>query len=399
MAKNCDTALRLYKVNQTFYYRRRHKQKLFRISLRTKSLKVAQYRKRLIDLIEGDDLFKMKTEDYEFVFEYDTPDEFEKYLKLAKESQESIEEKKRLYLAVNSRVETQAKKDFGKYLNFTDLEFKFVESKKKLEKVNKSTYKAYSATFNKLKEYFRKKEVAAITMDDYEDFREFLAKNQGIKNITINAHMNYINNFLEYAVKRKLIPENNIQGLETLKEEDPDKENFTDEDIKNILAYEYNEPAIENFFLIAMYSGMRQEDIHNLTNNDIREEEGIYFFDILEAKTKSGIRKVPIHENILDNVLKMNFPLLKGKTINAVQKQLNRRLYKVIDENSTKSFHTFRAKFMEKAVNANPDKISVVQETVGHAKNQQDKLTVDTYAKGFKLSLKKNIVNSVAYEI
>ena len=110
MTKKCDTPLRLYKVRDIFYYRRRYKGKLFRISLRTKYLKVALHRKKLIDLIKGDELFKMKHGDYELVFEYDTKEELETYLKLANETRESIETKKDLYTAVNDRVEKQAKK-------------------------------------------------------------------------------------------------------------------------------------------------------------------------------------------------------------------------------------------------------------------------------------------------
>ena len=105
---------------------------------------------------------------------------------------------------------------------------------------------------------------------------------------------------------------------------------------------------------------MRQEDIYHLTDESIKEKDGIYYFDILEGKTKNSVRKVPIHEDILEKVLEMDFPLFKNKTLNATQKILNRRLYKVVDKNSTKSFHTFRAKFISKAINANPEKIVVV---------------------------------------
>ncbi len=69
LSKKCDTQiLRLYKVNETFYYRRRYKNKLFRISLRTKHLKEALYRKKLLDFVKGDD--------YELIFEYDMMEEF-----------------------------------------------------------------------------------------------------------------------------------------------------------------------------------------------------------------------------------------------------------------------------------------------------------------------------------
>jgi len=396
--KNYDTALRLYKVNQTYYYRRRHKQKLFRISLRTKNLKVALHKKRLIDLIEGDELFKMKTADYELMFEYDTKEELEAYLKMAQETQATIQQKTELYTAVNNRVEKQAKKDFGKYLNFIDLEFKFVEAKKKADKVSPATYRAYASTFKKLAEYFLKKEISNIEIEDYEDFREFLAKKHELKNKTINNHITYTSKFLDFAVSRKLIKENNLKGIESLKEEEVDKENFTDEDIANIFAYEY-EQSIKDYFTIAAYGGMRSGEINQLTNNDIIKEDDIYFFDVKDSKTKAGLRKVPIHKDILTQVLKIDFPIFKNKTNDAAQKALNRRLYKVIDKDSTKSFHTFRATFIEKAVNTHPDKIAVVQEIVGHSKNEKDKLTVDTYAKGFALEVKQPIVNSVKYNL
>jgi integrase len=322
----------------------------------------------------------------------------ETYLKLAQATHETIETQKSLYTAVNDRVEKQAEKDFGKYLNFIDLEFKFISAKKKLGKVKEETYRSYRSTFKKLIDYFYKKEIANITIEDYEEFREHLSKVDKIKNKTINNHLSYTSNFLDYAVSRKLIPENNIKGIGNLKEEDADKENFTDEDIKNILAYDYNEPPLTNFYLIAMYSGMRQEDIYRLTKESIKEEKGIYYFDILEGKTKNSVRKVPIHEDILEKVLEMDFPLFKNKTLNATQKILNRRLYKVVDKNSTKSFHTFRAKFISKAINANPEKIVVVQDIVGHSKSDKDKLTIDTYGKGFDLDLKAMVVNTVRYD-
>ncbi len=350
-----------------------------------------------MDFIKGDELFKMRTDDYELVFEYDTKEELETYLKLAQEVDEKRRYSKQDYDIATSRIKKEASKDYGEDLNFINLEYKFVDAKRKVDKVSAATYRAYASTFKKLIEYFSKKEISNISIENYEDFRDFLAKKHNLKNKTINNHITYTNKFLKFAVSRKLIKENNLEGIESLKEEDVDKENFTDEDIKNIFAYEY-EQNIKDYFLIAAYSGMRSGEIHQLTNDDIIKEKDIYIFDVKDSKTKAGLRKVPIHQDILERVLKMNFPILKNKTKDAAQKVLNRRLYQVIDKDSTKSFHTFRAKFIEKAVNAHPDKIAVVQEVVGHAKNEKDKLTIDTYAKGFKLALKVDIVNSVSYD-
>jgi hypothetical protein len=59
--KKKDTAhIRLYKVNSIYYYRRRIKQKLFRISLHTKDIKTALKRKRVLDLLNGEEMFKLE---------------------------------------------------------------------------------------------------------------------------------------------------------------------------------------------------------------------------------------------------------------------------------------------------------------------------------------------------
>jgi integrase len=343
-------------------------------------------------------MFKMKDGDYELIFEYDTQEELESYLTLANKIEETKKYSKADYDFAASRIKKEAEKDYGEDLNFLNLEYKFVEAKRKVGKVSPATYRAYASTFRKLEEHFYKKEISNISIDDYENFRDFLAKKHNLKNKTINNHITYLNKFLDFAVSRKLIRENNLKGIESLKEEEVNKENFTDKDIENIFAYNY-EQKIRDYFIIAAYSGMRSGEIHQLTNNDIIKVDDIYIFDIKDSKTKAGLRKVPIHKDILEQVLKMDFPIFKNKTKDAAQKILNRRLYQVIDKGSTKSFHTFRAKFIEKAINAHPDKIPAVQEVVGHSKNEKDKLTIDIYAKGFKLPLKADIVNSVQYDL
>jgi len=400
--KNYDTAmpLRLYKVGEVFYYRRKYQGKLFRISLRTKTFRVALYRKRLLDLLKGEELFKLKQGDYELIFEYDTIDELKEVLEATKATQEQINSATQQYTTVHDTLEKGANKiPDSRGLKFNDLEIKFIEAKRKSGKVGKSTYKAYSSTFKKLYEFFKRKSIDTLSIEDYEDFREYLAKHYKLKNKTINNHMAYVNTFLEFGVNRQLLKFNPVKALESLSVEVSKKENYTDEEIQKILTYEFPEPH-KTFFEIAIYSGMRLHEIHNLSKENIKHDDttGVYYFDIIKSKTTSGIRKVPIHKNILDKVLKTEFPLFKDKTTDATQKVMNRQLSKVIDKNSTKTFHTFRATFIEKAVNAYPEKIVTIQEIVGHSKSDKDKLTLDTYAKGFSLSLKKEVVDSVCYQ-
>lgn len=397
--KKCDTPLNLYKVNDTFYFRRRINKKLYRISLRTKSLKLALYRKRLLELLSREDfMYTLELGDYKYIFEYDTPEELDKYLKMTMATHEQAEEIRNRHAMAHKIIkkEEEYPKEKGIGFSFYDLETKFIVGKKKLDKVSDSSYKAYASTFNKLKEFFDKKRIDELTIEDFEEFRDFLAEEYNLVNKTVNNHMKYVNMFLEYGVNYKLIAENNVKGIESLREDKPEKENFTNEDIRNIFAYDYPQ-NIRDIFKIAAYTGMRVSEIISLTNESIKiDENEIQYFDILKSKTKSGIRTVPIHKDILDDVLKMKFPLIPEKSDNASQKEILRELYRVIDKESTKSTHTFRGTFLSKCINNFPHLILPIKAIVGHSQGNNI-LTVDDYAKGFYLSIKKEIVDMVSY--
>jgi integrase len=115
--------------------------------------------------------------------------------------------------------------------------------------------------------------------------------------------MMFLNKFLNFAVDYKIISCNNAKAIESFKEDSFIKSNFTDNEIVNILNYNY--PInIKNLIFIAIYSGLRLSEIVNLTNSDIKKDSNnIYYFDIKSSKTKSGIRKVPIHKDILSKGL------------------------------------------------------------------------------------------------
>lgn len=66
---------RLYKVGKIYYYRRRIKYKLFRISLRTKEFRIALARKKILDLLNEEEMFKLEYDDIKLYFEYETEEE------------------------------------------------------------------------------------------------------------------------------------------------------------------------------------------------------------------------------------------------------------------------------------------------------------------------------------
>ncbi|MDD3770335.1 MAG: phage integrase SAM-like domain-containing protein [Sulfuricurvum sp.] len=345
-------------------------------------------------------MYTLELGDYKYIFEYDTPEELEKYLKITMATHADAEAIRNRHTIAHKIIEKEERypKEKGFGYSFFDLETKFITAKKKLGKVSESTYKAYASTFKKLQAYFDKTKIDTLTIEDFEEFRDYLAEEYGLKNKTINNHMAYVNLFLEHGVTYKLINENNAKGIENMKEDAVQKENFTDEDIKAIFAYDYPQ-NFKDIFKVAAFTGMRVSEIINLTNEDIKiSEDEIYYFDVTKSKTKAGIRHVPIHKDILEDVLKMDFPLIREKTGNASQKVILRQLYQVIEKESTKSFHTFRGTFIAKCLEQNPRDLLLIQEIVGHSKDRGS-LTIDDYAKGFPLHLKKEIVDSVTYSL
>lgn len=390
----------MYKVDNIFYYRKRINKKLYRISLQTQQLKTALERKKLLNIMSKEELLHtLKFGDYQYIFEYDTEEEFERRrldaLKTHREVLE-IENELRKMKQAHETLNEFANNRNHLPLSWFELEAKFLQEKREIDKVKESTYKAYASTFKKLQRYFGEKAISDITIDDFKAFRNSL-KSAEIKNATINNHFIYINSFIEFAVNNKLIKENNVKAIKSLKEEAIVKENFTYQEVNDILQFNYEE-NVATTLKILMYSGMRIDDVHRLTNEDIKEEEGIKYFNVKIGKSVNAARKVPIHESIIRLIEYTNFPLFPNKSSSAMQKKMLRELYRVIEKGHSKTIHTCRANFIAECINNFPEKLLIIQEIVGHSKHKGEALTIDTYGKGFNLNLKQEIVNSVTYQ-
>ena len=349
-------------------------------------------------------MFQIDTGDFKLLFEYDTEEELRIALEQAKEIQ--IQAQIQRFKEVKNHIESSEYKP-SENLTFELLRDKFVARKKADNLVNGESIGAYNTTFKMLMEFFKEALIEELTVEDFEAWKDSMIKEGGRKNRTINKHINYAKNFLKFAEERQLISHNTAQPL-TLLDEKEDKqkrkqeiENFSHEDINKILNYKYKEPIMNKIMKIALYTAMRQNEINSLTQEDIikDEETDIYYFNITKSKSVAGIRKVPIHKDILDMVLNTSFPLVPSLTKNAFGKKCRYQLYKVINQGHGKNFHTFRGTFIEKAIEANKDKpnaIFMIQEIVGHAKGEIA-ITLDTYGKGFELSTLKEIVDSISF--
>lgn len=418
-AKN-SYGLRLLTVNDIYYYRRTIKGKDCKISLRTRDIKLALMRRNILNLMDDEAfMFAFEKGDYKFVFEYETMEEFREGVRLAQETYKQLHEhidsdaiaknealmneiRQASFMGTpthKSHIESISFEEYQRGITFEDLEIRFVASKQKSEKVGDSTFKAYATAFDKLKRYFKARPIKTLDIFDFEEHRDYLRGQ--IKPKTINNHMVYVSMFMDFAEKYGWVDKNHAKGIETLKVITETKENFTDSEIWQVLRGDIPD-EYRGIFEIAIFSGMRIAEIISLKpENILEDDDGIYYFNVVDSKTSAGIRKVPIHRFLEERGYRnrSKYPLLGNKTINAGNQTALRILYRILEDaqQNNKSFHTFRGTAINRMANNFPEKVYVIQEIVGHSKGDKS-LTIDTYGKGFDLSMKKRVIDSIRYE-
>ncbi|WP_320035286.1 site-specific integrase [Halarcobacter sp.] len=165
--------------------------------------------------------------------------------------------------------------------------------------------------------------------------------------------------------------------------------------------------------LIALYSGMRQTEIAQLYVKDIRQEQGVWVFDInkntpdKKVKNKSSIRLVPIHKELIrlgfldyafslkEERLWMNLNYGKDGYATSYTKH-HYSLYnrKYISKDKKKVFHSFRKTFitnLEQLTLLGEINHNAVKALVGHSFNND--ITLEVYTQSFDIKILKKVVD------
>lgn len=221
---------------------------------------------------------------------------------------------------------------------------------------------------------------------------------------TINKYILRINQFLSYCKKMGYL-EKEIT-LDKIKEKKLEKsrDEYSEEEIKKIISNLQN-ISQENALVIkiAMYSGMRLNEIIQLTKNDIKIEDDIYYFDInieddKRVKNQTSIRRVPVHSEILNELLtysnakESNLFMLDAKQYSKWYRiKFNRAL---ITTDSKKVFHSFRHGFVNKLIQKGVQGEHIAS-LVGHS--QELSITFNVYGNKINLGLLKEAIEKVQY--
>lgn len=275
-----------------------------------------------------------------------------------------------------------------------------------------------------------RKEYKALTPDKMiQEVRRIMSEGGEVETLTdetFNKYIACLNTFFAWANSKGYCNCSFIEkGRRRLTESSRDKRDaFTNEQIRTIInLLNINRSRFKrqwHYFIpmIAIYSGARQAEIAQLDVADIKQENGIWGFDICETegsdksvKNRSSNRFVPFHSELIKcGILKYHAERLAGgfdklffdeKTDygDSVNKWFNRTFLGKLDlpNRSKLGFHSFRHSAITEMMNAqsNDDRtMIIVQHTVGHT---PEHTTANTYLKHITAENKLKVLELLKY--
>jgi integrase len=130
---------------------------------------------------------------------------------------------------------------------------------------------------------------------------------------TINKHIRRLSSLFNYAVKNGHISSNPASDMQikNKKRADQEREAYITDDLdklfnsKEYIEGKHRQPYCFWTPLIALYTGCRLEEICQLHLEDIRQDHGVWIFDINDKnekklKNRSSERLVPIHPQLIN---------------------------------------------------------------------------------------------------
>lgn len=231
---------------------------------------------------------------------------------------------------------------------------------------------------------------------------------------TVNNHLQLLSGMFRWAVRNRYMEHNSCEGLSleiTVKASD-ERSPFDNNDIAKIcsaLSPIDKEPTswIPH---VAMYSGLRLEEICRLRAKDIICKDGVYLYDINNdigrLKTKSSVRYVPVHRVLIDMGLirymtaipeennlwglhctKYGWSKMYGKKFG----WFLRKHAKIADKR--KCFHSFRHSFSYKLKTAGVND-KLIAQLMGHA---NDNISTGRYGADYPVQMVYDAVSLIGY--
>jgi integrase len=243
---------------------------------------------------------------------------------------------------------------------------------------------------------------------------------------SINKHITMVSTILKWAGNNSYFDDNwnNPAQGKFVKRKDSKKEikPFTNQELEKIFSSDVYASGVVTkggagkaaywLPMISLYTGMRLEEAGQLLVSDIKQEDGVWYFDINESeskrlKNKSSTRIVPVHKRLIDFGLidyvdsikdVRLFPLLKADKYGSLtqnwSKWFGRLLTKLNIKDSSKVYHSFRHGMKDALRNAGVDE-AISDAITGHTNSSVGR----TYGSGYNLATLNKAIQKVNYDV
>jgi len=316
-------------------------------------------------------------------------------------------------------INNNLKDNLDKYFN------NFLEHKKNFDKVSQASLTSYKSSLHYLKYFIDENTIFNFTFfkqlqknlqelptnffkyskyntKTFNEVVKFKNKYQTMNNKTVNKHMINYKLFFNYLTYEEIIKENPLNNIKQLLEEkNTIKEEYTQYELENIFNSDIEKEYL-NMCKIALYTGLRVEELLTLKKEDIKDN--CIHLNLEDKSTKKHTRIIPIHKNII-NTLEEQKKANKGvflflseaskSEVSNMGKKVNRRLRKIVN-NKNKSFHSLRKNFSQEVeLNTNAEE-KTKKYLMGHTFSKD--VTHMIYNRG-KMNLEKlrNCINQISF--
>lgn len=275
-----------------------------------------------------------------------------------------------------------------------------------------TTVYKYKKSFEFFRNYFSNVDINSYSKEDIKTFKNKMLAEKKVPH-TINGFLDCLKGLFDYSIKNGLRVEqvNPVDGMyiKNSKKQLKARDQFYEGDLKTIFDWNtYKDFANKpDYFwgpLICLYSGMRPEEITTLEIKNIKQDDGVYFFQVKDAKTPAGARIVPIHSQLIkmglfDYLTKIKE---KGKLFwylkdghNGTKKNLSRRFSEYLGEVEVKQddncFYSLRHTVITRLVARNVNN-STIYTLSGHV---SDKSTHYNYLHELPITTLKEAIETL----
>jgi integrase len=244
--------------------------------------------------------------------------------------------------------------------------------------------------------------------------------NEVLSDKSVNQHLQFLSAMFRWATREELIQGNPAEGLAIKKRKRDWDERFAydDNQLQRLLGTLWlDEVRDERVWapLIALFTGMRQEEICQLRRCDLIKRDGIWCFSITadagHLKSAAAERFVPIHNWLLmkgfpevlpletmneeDRIWSLLSPNRLDRYSNSVCKWFSRYKRKKGFTDTRYCFHSLRHTFINK-MKQNEVPEPLIRQLVGHGEGS---ITLGRYGKDYDIEKLNKYLNDVHYDL